>query len=202
MRRCLLAIAVSCFAFSFILPAGKAVAAEPALTEADADQAKALLTQYLDTLVKASQGQPRKPKPMDVSNKLTAVKKMIHPKTLELIGAQEKKQVVTNGLAVWHWAKADYWLRQYELDKEKPIEIGPMGTVLIQVKEKNWRVEEGGEDGEWEPTSYLLGRWQGKWYLVDKRRNETFTRDAIKMGYKGYFDMPKEEPKKEEAQPE
>jgi hypothetical protein len=154
-------------------------------------EAKSFLKQYLDTIVKAAQGQGRKTKPADVSKKLRASSKLIHPKTLELIAQQEKNKVVTNALATWHWAKNDYWLMEYEITEAKK---SVLGTVIIDTMEKNWRVEEGGEDGEPEPASYLLSKQDGKWLLIDKRRNSSFTDDAILVGYKGYF------PGKHEAQ--
>ncbi|MFN7131814.1 MAG: hypothetical protein ACK4N5_07020 [Myxococcales bacterium] len=160
---------------------------------AEAEEAKKVAKQYLDQVVKAAEG--KKPKPADVSKKLTAVRKLIHPKTLELIAEQEKRKTVTVGVAVWHWAKNDYWLKEYELKDVKP---GVNGTYIVETAEKNWRVEEGGEDSEPEQSSYLIGKHKGKWYVVDKRRNGTFDKGAIKRGYKGYFDA---EEKDEAAAP-
>lgn len=191
MRRTLLALALASFA-------APALAAEPASPPADAtadiEAAKAVLKQYLDALVKAGEG--RKPKPVEVSKKLQGAKKYVHPKTLELIAAQEKKKLVTNALAVWHHAKEDYWLKVYELDEGRAAQFG---TVVIEAREKNWRVAEGGEDGEWEPTSYLMAKVKDRWLLVDKRRNETFSDSAIRIGYEDYFVAPeKKEPAKKE----
>ena len=159
----------------------------------DLDGAKAVLKQYLDTLVKAAEG--KKPKPADVAKKLQAAKKFVHSKTLELIAGQEKKGLVSNALAVWFHAKEDYWLQQYEFaDQHKSA----LGTVVIETREKNWRVAEGGEDGEWELDSYLLGKVGGKWLVAEKRRNETFADGAIKASYRDFFDADKkaDEPKK------
>lgn len=186
MRRFLLVVAMCCFA----LPAFAEGA--DANQNADAESAKALLKDYLDATVKAAQG--KKPKSAEVSKKLTVVKKYIHPKTLELIAQQEKRQVVTNALAVWHWAKNDYWLTEYEIREVNPA---VNGTFVAEVSERNWRVEEGGTDGEMEPTSYLIGKHKGKWILFDKRRNTSFTKDAIIIGYKDYFEGLPPEPAKE-----
>lgn len=178
MRRLLLAA-------SLCLLALPAVAAEEAAEKGDpqAEKAKALVKQYLDQVAKAGEG--KKPKPSDVSKKLTAVKKLIHPKTLELIAEQEKKKNVTVSLAVWHYAMTDYWMKSYELGEVKP---GANGTYVVAAEEKNWRVQEGGEDEEAEPTSYLVGQYKGKWFITDKLRNGTFDDQSIKVGKKGYFD--------------
>ncbi len=187
MRRILIAIALC----SFAVPA---LAEEPADTEANPalEEARSFLKGYLDELVKARAG--RKPKPAEVAKKLRATKKQVHPKTLELIADQEKKQVVTNALAVWHWAKADYWLEEYEITGAKEA---AMGTVVVETQEKSWRVEEQGVDADPELAAYLLYKQDGKWLIIDKRRNSTFTADAIKIGYKNHFPTPKAEPKQE-----
>ncbi len=199
MRRMLFvalcALAVPAAAAEPAAPAAPATEAKP---DADVEAAKAVLKQYLDTLIKAAEG--RKPTPAQVSGKLAGAKKFIHPKTLELIATQEKNKVVTNALAVWHWAEADYWLKEFELGD---LKTSVLGTVVAETREKNWRVEEQGEDGEWELDSYLLAPVKGKWLIIDKRRNETFTEKAIKIGYKEYFgEAKKEEPKKPEVKEE
>jgi len=139
-----------------------------------------------------------------VAKSLQAAKKLIHPKTLELIAGQEKKNLAANAmnaLAVWNHAKEDYWLKEYELGEMRKAEYG---TVVVDVREKNWRVAEGGEDGEFESDSYLLAKVGAKWIVVDKRRNETFTDQGIKVGYKDLFDpsdkkQQNNEPAKQEA---
>ncbi|MGC4115879.1 MAG: hypothetical protein QM765_15055 [Myxococcales bacterium] len=161
-----------------------------------------MLKQYLEFLVKAGTVKG-KPKAADVAKSLQAAKKFIHPKTLELIAGQEKKSLAANAmcaLAVWNHAKEDYWLKSYELGEARKAEFG---SVVVDVSEKNWRVAEGGEDGEFENDSYLLAKSGGKSILVDKRRNETFADKAIKVGYKEYFDAgEKKEEKKEPAKDE
>ena len=125
MRRLLLVIALSCFATpaAFADGAGQ----EQSQSEADVEKAQAVLKQYLDTLVKAAEG--RKPKPAEVSKKLTAARKFIHPKTLELVAQQEKNKVVANAMAVWYWARNDYWLRHYEITEAKPVDETTKATV-------------------------------------------------------------------------
>lgn len=160
-------------------------AAEPA---SDIDQAREVIKQYLDTLVRAStEKSGKKPKPVDVAQRLQAAKKFIHPKTLEVIAKQEKNKdiPVSNGLGVWALAKTEYWLTSYEIVDVMPA-VG--GTFIVEAKEKNWRVQEKGLDAEAEPVSYLIGRFNGKWYVTAKLRNESFTKDGIRIGYKGYFD--------------
>ena len=36
--------------------------------------------------------------------------------------------------------------------------------------------------------AHLIGKLDGKWFVVDKKRGETFTKDSVKLGYKGWFD--------------
>lgn len=184
MRRLLLFAAI-------LLVSTPALAEDPAeRVPLDPDEAKAraVLIEFLDTQVKAAAA--KKPAPAEMAKKLAMVRKFIHPKTLEVIADQEKKKVVTNALAVWFWARNDYWLKHYELTEVKPMALG---AYVGEVQERSWRVEEGGEDGEPEPTSYLLARHKGKWVLVDKKRNTSFTADAIRVGYREYFDVQPEE---------
>ncbi|HEY3449469.1 MAG TPA: hypothetical protein VGK67_24150 [Myxococcales bacterium] len=200
MRRLMLVLALS--ALSVPAFAQDPAAADTAKPDPEVDAAKAVLKQYLDSLVKA--GSVKKPKAADVAKSLQAAKKFIHPKTLELIAGQEKKNLAANAmnaLGTWNHAKEDYWLKSYEIGEARKAEFG---SVVVDVSEKNWRVAEGGEDGEFESDSYLLTKVGAKWVLVDKRRNETFTDKAIKVGYKEYFDAgekkeEKKEPAKEEA---
>jgi hypothetical protein len=181
-----------------LLFATPAARAEDAPAEAqpnpEAEAAKKLVKQYLDLLAKAGEG--KKPRSADVAKKLEAAKKLIHPKTLELIAEQQKRKTVTIGLAAWYFAKDEYYLKSYEL---QDVKVGALGTFVIEASERNWRVQEGGEDAEPEPASYLVGPFKGKWFIADKKRNETFNDKGIKAGYKGYFDEPE---KKEAAAPE
>ena len=168
-------------------PSAASVASSPATPAEQAlESAQAFLKQYLDTLVKAGEG--KKPKPADVARKLLGARKYLHPKTLELIAAQEKKGLAANsmsGLAAWNHAKADYWLTKFTLVAARPSDHG---SVVVDTREHNWRVDEGGEDAESEVASYLLARVDGRWLLVEKRRNETFTDEAVKAGYPEYFE--------------
>jgi len=201
MRRFTLVVALSALASAPAFAQDPA-AADSAKPDPEVDAAKAVLKQYLDSLVKA--GSARKAKPADVSRSLQAAKKFVHPKTLELIATQEKKNLAANAmnaLAVWNHAKEDYWLKSYEMGEGRKAEFG---SVVVDVNEKNWRVAEGGEDGEFESDSYLLAKVGGKWILVDKRRNGTCTDSAIKVGYKEHFDAgaEKKDEKKEPAKEE
>jgi hypothetical protein len=194
MRRLMLAVALVALPLTAQAADAPADAEKP---DPEIEGAKAVLKGYLDGLVKAAEG--KKPKPADVAKKLAATaKKSIHPKTLELIAAQEKKNLVTNALAVWVHAKEDYWLMEYTMEEARQAALG---AIVIEAKEKNWRVAEGGEDGDPEPTSYLLGKTGAKWLVIDKRRNEAFTNDGIKAGYREYFEAAKKEPAPTEAKP-
>lgn len=186
-RSLLLTLSLALAAPSFVASTARA---EDAAEEknADVEEARKVAETYLEALVKAAEG--RKPTPATVSRKLAATRKFIHPKTLEVIKDQEKRKLVTIGVATWHFAKSNYWLSEYEIKAVKPAVDG---TVVVETAEKNWLVEEGGIDSEPEQSSYLLGKHGGKWYVVDKRRNGTFDKNAIRLGYKGYFD-PVEKP--------
>jgi len=189
MRRLPLVIALS-------LLTGPALGQDQAdKPDPDLEGAKSVLKQYLDTLVKGAEG--KKPKPADVAKKLQTAKKFIHPKTLELVAAQEKKGQVSAPMAVWFHANKDYWLQEVEVGEARK---SALGTVVIETREKNWRVEESGEDGEAEADSYLLAKAGGKWVVVDKRRNETFNDAAIKAGYRDYLEAEKKEPEKKEPE--
>ena len=192
MRRLMLVLALSALS----VPALAQDQADAAKPDPELDGAKAVLKQFLDTVVKA--GSAKKPKAADVAKNLQGVKKFVHAKTLELIAGQEKKSLASNAmnaLAVWNHAKEDYWLKEYEFGDVRKAEFG---SVVVDVREKNWRVAEGGEDGEFESDSYLLAKVGAKWMVVDKRRNETFTDKAIKVGYKDYFDAGGDKPEKKE----
>lgn len=200
MRRLMLVLALS----GLCVPAfaQDPAAADPAKPDPEVEAAKGVLKQYLETLVKAGTVKG-KPKAADVAKSLQVAKKFVHPKTLELIAGQEKRNLAANAmdaLAVWNHAKEDYWLKSYELGDARKAEFG---SVVVDVQEKNWRVAEGGEDGEFENDSYLLAKAGKGWVVVGKRRNETFNDKAIKVGYKDYFDAgEKKEPAKEEKKEE
>ena len=75
--------------------------------------------------------------------------------------------------------------------------LGANGTVMVEVTEDNFQVaDKGMANGE--AAAYLVGKKDGKWFMVDKKRGETFSKDSVKIGYKGWFDAV---PKKEEAAP-
>jgi len=96
----------------------------------EVEQAKAILKQYLDGLVKAAEARsPSRGRRQEA----TGAKKFIHPKTLELITSQEKKNLVTNGLAVW-CSQEDYWLMEYTLEEARKATLG---AVVVEAKEKN-----------------------------------------------------------------
>ncbi|HEX4620660.1 MAG TPA: hypothetical protein VH208_03755 [Myxococcaceae bacterium] len=148
---------------SFAQDAGPAEGGEPA----------ALVTRYL-TLVKAK--------------KWSEAKKLLHPKTLDAI-AERKKRLgkEDHPMAPQGYEKTESYLTGFRITGSKP---GPLGTEVVETSEDNYQVEEKGTS-EGDVASYLVGRFQGKWYLVDKKRGgEAFTKDSVKYGYKGYFDPP------------
>jgi hypothetical protein len=153
-------------------PGSTASAAAPA-ADADTPEAKAakeLVTQYLNA-VKAK--------------KWADAKKLTHPRTIAAI-AERKKRLgeEKHPMAPWYHEKVNYWLKDYKLTGAKP---GWGGTIIVETSEDNYQVEDKGI-AEGEMATYLVGKTGGKWYVVDKKRGETFTRDSVKLGYKGWFD--------------
>lgn len=151
-------------------PDAAAPAAEEAPVSPEVKTATALVTSYLDA-VKAK--------------KWAEAKKYLHPKTLAAI-AERKKRLgrEDHPMAPWYHEKVDAWLKDYRLVDAKP---GPGATVIVGVSEDNYQVEDKGV-AEGEVGTYLVGKSGGKWYVVDKKRGETFSKDSVKLGYKGWFD--------------
>lgn len=149
-------------------PAAAPAAAEPESPEAAA--AKDLVTKYL-TVVKAK--------------KWNDAKKFLHPKTLAAIAERKKRMgKEDHPMAPWFHEKVDYWLKDF---KVTGVKAGPLGTFIVEASEDNFQVEEKGL-AEGELGTYLVGKQGGKWFVVDKKRGETFTKDSVKLGYKGWFD--------------
>lgn len=151
-------------------------AAEPAAAaavdsdSAEAKAAKELVQKYL-TAVKA--------------RKWADAKKFLHPRTLEAI-AERKKRLgkEDHPMAPWFHEKVDYWMKDFKVGAASPA---PLGTIVVETTEDNFQVEEKGL-AEGERGAYLVGKKDGKWFVVDKKRGETFTKDSVKLGYKGWFD--------------
>lgn len=156
-------------------------AAAPDAESAEVKGAKELTTKYL-TALKAK--------------KWADAKKLLHPKTLDSIAERKKRMgKEDHPMAPWYHEKVDYYLKDFKVGEARP---GPTeSTVIVKVKEDNFQVEDKGI-AEGEDGTYLIGKKDGKWYLVDKKRGEDFTNDSIKIGYKGWFDKIE---KKEEAAP-
>jgi len=118
--------------------------------------------------------------------KWAEVRKLIHPKTLEKI-AVAKKNIgeERHAMAPWYWAKEVYLLNDWEIES---IVDKYGGTVEINTVEKTYRVEEDGfEEGG--AASYLVGKKDGRWYVVERRSGGGgFTEDSIRLGMKDYFD--------------
>ncbi len=141
-------------------------------TGADADAAKELVNKYL-TAVKAK--------------KWPDAKKMVHPQTINAI-AERKKRLgkEDHPMSPQSYEKTEHYLKDYKM---KGVVKGPLGTFIVETAEDNFQVQEKGLV-EGEMATYLVGKKDGKWWLVDKKRGETFTNDSVKLGYKGYFDKP------------
>jgi hypothetical protein len=123
------------------------------------------------------------------------VKKLIHPKTLEAI-AQTKKTAgeESHPMAPWYWAKNTYLVTDWKVGE---IVDSVNGTVQLIAKETRYQVEEDGFSEE-EESTYLAGKYQGKWYVADVQRGGgTFSPASITAGLKGYFDEVKKADKPE-----
>lgn len=153
-----------------------------AADSADAKAARELVTKYL-TAVKAK--------------KWADAKKLLHPKTVEAI-AERKKRLGKDDhpMAPQTYEKTEYYLKEFKITDVKP---GAMGTFVVATAEDNFQVQEKGMSLGDEAT-YLVGKLNGHWYVVDKKRNETFNTDSIKYGYKGYFDKVEAAPTKTEEE--
>jgi hypothetical protein len=134
--------------------------------------AKELVTKYL-TAVKAK--------------KWPEAKKFLHPDTVKAI-AERKKRLgkEDHPMAPWYLEKTAYYVKEFKVTDAR---ASAAGTIVVETSEDNFQVEEKGL-AEGEMATYLVGKKDGKWFVVDKKRGETFTSDSIKLGYKGYFDKP------------
>lgn len=158
---------------------------EEEVSDKVAEECRALVTKYLEA-VKAK--------------KWVDAKKWIHPKTFGVIAERKKR---TGGkeehpMAPWYYEKIEFYLKDFKVTgvKKGPV---PM-TYIVDTSEDNFQVVEKGV-AEGDTASYLVGKWKGRWYVVDKKRGETtFTRDSVKFGYKGYFDPPDKSESGESAQ--
>ncbi|PZR13906.1 MAG: hypothetical protein DI536_11285 [Archangium gephyra] len=181
---------LSGFVFSSVAMAqgteGPAAApAAAAAVDADTPESKAakeLVQKYL-TAVKAK--------------KWADAKKFLHPKTLEAI-AERKKRLgkEDHPMAPWFHEKVDYWMKDFKVGTAS---AAPLGTIIVETTEDNFQVEEKGL-AEGERSAYLVGKQGGKWFVVDKKRGETFTKDSVKLGYKGWFDKIEKAPTEEAAE--
>ena len=135
----------------------------------------ALLTRYLDA----------------VKGKHWAeAKQLLHPKTLAVIAEQQRLGHEEHPMAPSHHEK-EYYLKAYRI-------VGTRfaaSAFVVDVAEDNYQVAERAVLKD-QPAAYLVGKYRGKWYVVDKKRGESFSHDSIKLGYPGYFDhlqFPREE---------
>jgi hypothetical protein len=186
MPRLVALIALTCsltvFAQGTEGPAGAAQAAAAVdANTPESKEAREVVNTYL-TAVKAK--------------KWADAKKFLHPKTLEAI-AERKKRLgkEDHPMAPWFHEKVSSWLKDYKLGAASQ---GPGGTIFVETSEDNFQVEEKGL-AEGEKATYLVGKKDGKWFVVDKKRGESFTNDSVKLGYKGWFDKLEKAPEPEKA---
>jgi hypothetical protein len=117
--------------------------------------------------------------------------KFVHPGTVKAI-AERKKRLgrEDHPMAPKTFEKTEFYLKAFKLGAVKP---SASGTFVVEVSEDNFQVQEKG-DSYGDAATYLVGKLDGKWYVVDKKRNESFTADSIKYGYKGFFDKVEKAP--------
>jgi hypothetical protein len=119
-------------------------------------------------------------------------KQLTHPKTLAVIAERRKRLgKEEHPMAPWHYEKELYYLKAYRIAGTRFAS----GAFVVDLLEDNYHVPERALT-EGEPAAYLLGKFRGKWYVVDKKRGETFGDASVKVGYGGYFDklqFPREE---------
>lgn len=163
-------------------PTAEPAAAATADSDApEAKEAKALVQKYL-VAVKAK--------------KWADAKKLLHPKTLDAIAERKKRMgKEDHPMAPWFHEKVDYWMKDFKVGAAS---LGALGTVMVETTEDNFQVADKGI-AEGEKAAYLVGKKDGKWFVVDKKQGEVFTKDSVKLGYKGWFDKvekvaPAEEP--------
>jgi hypothetical protein len=151
-------------------PASAAAVATQDSDAPEAGEAKVLVTRYLNA-VKAK--------------KWADAKKFLHPKTLEAIAERKKRMgKEDHPMAPWFHEKVDYSLTAFNVGAAS---LGALGTVMVEVSEDNYQVaDKGVANGE--AAAYLVGKHGGKWLVVDKKMGEVFTKDSVKLGYKGWFD--------------
>ncbi|MCA3010876.1 MAG: hypothetical protein INH41_00600 [Myxococcaceae bacterium] len=148
-----------------------AFAEEAAGEPPELKNARELTTKYL-TAVKAK--------------KWNDAKKLLHPKTVDAIAERKKRMgKEDHPMAPWYHEKVDSYLKDFKVGGARQ---GPTpSTFVVEATEDNFQVEDKGV-AEGEKASYLVGKKDGKWFLVDKKRGEEFTNESIKLGYKGWFD--------------
>ena len=94
-------------------------------------------------------------------------------------------------MSPWHYEKQFYYLKAYRIAATRFAS----GAFVVDVLEDNYQVPEQALI-QGEPAAYLIGKFRGKWYVVDKKRGETFSDASVKVGYPSYFDklqFPREE---------
>jgi hypothetical protein len=86
-------------------------------------------------------------------------------------------------MAPWYWVTT-FYLKDYKIEEINAAVHGDVAAVT----ENNYQVQEKG-DFEGEKSAYLVGKYQGHWYVIDKKSEaDGFTVESLKYGYPGYFD--------------
>ncbi len=119
------------------------------------------------------------------AKKWAEAKKLLHPKTLEAI-AEHKKRLgkEDHPMAPWYQEKVESWLKDFTITSVAP---SALGTVVVETSEDTFQVQEKGL-AEGEKSAYLVGKKDGKLYVVDRKRGGSFPESSVKIGYKGWFD--------------
>ncbi len=109
---------------------------------------------------------------------------LVAPRTLEEI-ARRAAAGEEHPLAVWREASRSRVLESFRLVS---VRWAPRGAAIITVVERLW--EPPAAELAREVSEYLVGRVDGQWRIVDRRRGAPFDDAVIDAAYAGFFDAP------------
>jgi hypothetical protein len=109
---------------------------------------------------------------------------LVAPRTLEEI-ARRAAAGEDHPLAPWREASRARVLESFRLVS---VRWAPRGAAIVTVLERFW--EPPAEELAREISEYLVGRVDGRWRVVDRRRGAAFDDLAVDTTYAGFFDAP------------
>jgi hypothetical protein len=142
---------------------------------------------YLEAVRRAGPRVPSvsKGKPPDARERdYDGANALVAPRTLEEIARREAAGE-DHPLAVWREASRSRVLESFRLVS---VRRAPRGAAIVTVVERLW--EPPAVDLARELSEYLVGRVDGRWRIVDRRRGTVFDDAAIDGTYAGFFDAP------------